>query len=98
MIEKKDIINLLFVASFPMFGLGYFVSATITPALGFLISVSCNIMVILFYAVDLLYKNEFQVKINSLFLVMLLFLFSCIVSIVRAFLKGLPDETVLMMA
>jgi hypothetical protein len=81
-----------------MFGLGYFVAAGISPSVGLLISVSCNILIVLFYTIDILYKNEFQVRINYFFFLMMLFLVSCIISLVRALVKGLPDETAFMIS
>lgn len=87
---KKDIINLLFVTSFPVYGLGLYLSAAVSPTLG---SVTCAlpyIMIILFYAVDLLYRREFYWNINRNYWLILLFILSGVFSLFVAFNKGLP--------
>jgi O-antigen ligase len=76
MLDKKDIINFLFVISFPIYGIGSFVSGNVSPVLGYLVSISMHFLIILFYVIDLLYKKEFKLRINASFFFMILYLAS----------------------
>lgn len=81
MLDKRDIINFLFLVSFPVYGIGSYVSGNVSPTLGYYISMSVHVVMILFYLVDLLYKKEFSIKTNGFYLIMLLYLVSCSVSL-----------------
>lgn len=93
MIYKKDFINFLFVATFPLYGFGNYVSATKSPSAGFIVSVSACLAILVFYLVDFLYRREFQIRVNFIFFLTSLLIVSNIVSLVRALLKDLPEET-----
>lgn len=81
MLDKRDIINFLFLVSFPVYGIGAYVSASVSPTLGYYISMSVHCVMILFYLIDLMYKKQFEVKVNTFYLVMLLYLISCSASL-----------------
>src|SRR5690606_1160448 len=90
MLDKKDIINFLYVASFPMYGIGSYVTANINSPIGQMLSTSVHIAIILFYTIDLLYKKEFQFKINSLFFWMVAFQLSSVAAFFIALAKNPP--------
>ena len=89
---KKDFISFLFILSFPVYGFGSFVSAS-TPSIGFMISVSVHLVIILFYCIDILYKNEVSMRVNWLYGLTVLFLLSSVASLFIAFYNGLPETT-----
>src|SRR6478609_888587 len=95
--NKRDIINTLFILSFSVFGLGNYVSAANSPTAGYVLSVSFHFLIVLFYLVDLIYKREFQLRINSIYIWMTLYLLSSAASLFIASAKGLPDPSFIMM-
>ena len=93
MLYKRDIVNFLFVISFPLYGFGNFVSAVKSPTAGFMVCISAHLLIILFYGIDILYKKEFQVRVNRYYLLAWLYLITCIVSLFRALNNHLPEDT-----
>lgn len=93
MIYKKDIINFLFTITFPLYGFGNYISATKSPSAGFIVSVSACLAILVFYLIDFLYRREFRFQINVIFFLVSVLIASNIVSLVRALLKDLPEET-----
>jgi len=94
---KRDIINALFILSFSVFGLGNYVSAASSPTVGYVLSVSCHFAILVFYLIDLMYKRDFQIRINSIYGWMTLYLISSSASLFIASAKGLPDPSLIMM-
>ncbi|GHN02623.1 hypothetical protein WSM22_41120 [Cytophagales bacterium WSM2-2] len=92
MLSKRDIINFLFVASFPVFGIGTYVAAAKSPSVGFIICISVHILIILFYLVDIFYKKGFQPRINKYYYLNWLYLATCVISVFRALFNGLPED------
>jgi O-antigen ligase len=93
MLDKRDIVNFFYTASFPLYGIGSFVAATINSPIGNSISVSAQIFILLFYCIDLLYKKQFKLRINGLFFLMILFQISSIIAYVVALNKKAPFLT-----
>src|SRR6187402_2780905 len=93
---KRDIINFLFIISFPVYGIGTYVSALYSPSAGYIISILPHLLIILFYFIDILYSREFEVRINMNYYLMLVFLLSSITSFFIALDKGLPEATLLL--
>ena len=91
MIDKRDIVNFLFIVSFPVYGVGSYIAAAISPSIGYMVSISPHLAIILFYCVDLLYKNEFHIRLNGIYLLVILFQMSCIASLFIALNNGLPE-------
>lgn len=91
-IDKRDIINFLFIISFPIYGIGSYISARFSPVAGYYISIFPHILIIVFYAIDLLYKREFRIRLNGIYILMLVFQLSCIVSLFIALANGLPED------
>lgn len=91
MIEKKAIINTLFLISFSVYGVGAYISAAMSPSLGFITSTTPFIAIAAFYVVDLLYRPSFGVRINAGYFLMVLFLVSSAAALFVALFKSLPD-------
>lgn len=91
--NKRDIINFLFIASFPIHGIGTYISAVKSPSLGYMVSISAPLLIIVFYTIDLLYKRQFTIKLNVTYLLMLVYIVSACVSLFIALDKGLPEAT-----
>ena len=83
----------MFIISFPVYGVGTYVSASISPSLGYFISISPHIFIICFYCIDLLYKREFYLRLNPLYFWMLVFQLSCIASLFIALGNNLPEAS-----
>jgi len=92
---KKDIINFLFVISFAVYGFCTYVSAKVSPTDGFMVSIFPHLLIILFYAIDLLHKNEFQIRANRYYLLAWLYLITCIISLFRALSNNLPEDNLM---
>jgi hypothetical protein len=91
-VYKGDIIRFLFALSFPVYGVGSYLSA-ISPSKGFLVSASVPLMIILFYSIDVTYRRVVRTKVNVIYVLMTLFLCSSIVSLFAALNKNLPETT-----
>src|SRR5579859_7487473 len=96
MLNKKDIVNFLFVVSFPLYGAGTYVSASKSPSTGFLISISSHLLIILFYIIDSAYRKGPGLKLNRYYFLNLLYLLTCIVSLFRALFNQLPEDNMMM--
>jgi hypothetical protein len=91
--NKKDIVNFLYVIGFPVYGFGTYISAAKSPSLGYLISVFPHALIIVFYCIDLIYKRKFDIRINYIYSLMMLFIASTMASVFIALNKGLPEVT-----
>lgn len=91
MIYKRDIVNFLFITSFPVLGLGRYVSGSMSPSMGYMVGLVPYFLILLFYGVDLLYKREFQIRLNRNYWLMLAFLLSTVISLFVSFRKNLPN-------
>lgn len=96
--NKRDIINLLYIISFPVYGIGLYFSAAKSPSGGYLISITPHMLILLFYFIDLLCRGEFKFKINIYYFLMASFILSSIVSLFVALHKGLPESGILLMS
>jgi hypothetical protein len=90
MLDKREFINFLYAASFPVYGIGSYVSANINGPIGQVISISVHVFIMLFYIIDLLYKKQFDIKVNGLFLWMVAFQISSIGAFFIALAKNPP--------
>lgn len=93
---KRDIVNFLFIISFPIYGVGTYVSAVKSPSMGFLISLFPHLLILIFYVIDLLYRGEFRVRINKYYYLMLVFILSSVASLFISLYKGMPEMTLSM--
>lgn len=72
MLEKKDIVNFLFVISFPVFGVGCYVGGF--SAVGPILSILPLILIIVFYVLDSLYQRSLNFRPNLLYFLINVFL------------------------
>lgn len=90
MLDKREFINFLYTASFPMYGIGSYVTANINSPVGQVISICIHVAILLFYIVDILYKKDFHIRVNGLFLWMVAFQISCVGAFFIALSKNPP--------
>jgi len=90
MLNKRDIINFLYLISFPCYGVGAYVSAAFSPALGYIFSILVHLIIIVFYVIDLLYKNEVKLKINWIYFLVVVMQLTGVVSLLIALSKNMP--------
>ncbi|HLT71508.1 MAG TPA: O-antigen ligase family protein [Cyclobacteriaceae bacterium] len=88
---KRDIINFLFLISFPMFGIGNYVSSSISPTIGYFIGSIPFLLITVFYLLDVLYGNRFSLKVGRFYYVALAYVLSGVFSLFLSWFKGLPD-------
>jgi O-antigen ligase len=91
MLNKRDIINFLFLISFPFYGIGSYVSGGFSPSVGYIVGVVPHLFIIIFYLVDLLYKNDIKVKVNWLYPVVILFQLTCVAALFVSLSKNMPS-------
>ena len=91
MLNKRDIINFLYVISFPVYGIGAYVAAAFSPSIGYIVGISIHLLIILFYLLDLVYKRDLEVKVNWLYFVTVLFQLTCVVSLIISLEKNMPS-------
>jgi hypothetical protein len=96
--DKRDIINGLFILSFPVYGIGTFISASISPSAGYIASMSIHIMILVFYLIDLIYRRKIEFRLNKVYLAMLVYILSVIASLFIANAKGLPEMNTTMIS
>ena len=95
MLNKRDIINFLYVISFPVYGVGAYISAALSPSIGYMFSISIHVLIILFYLIDLVYKRDVEVKVNNVYFLALLFQILCVVSMFVSLSKNMPSMNML---
>ena len=81
----------MFISSFPIYGLGCYVSASMSPSLGLTLTTLPYFLIILFYAIDLLYKEDIYIKVNGYYYLVLGLLACYVISLFIAVNKELPD-------
>jgi O-antigen ligase len=89
-LSKRSIVNFLFVLCFPAYGFGEWYSVK-SPTIGFVISVLPLFFIIAFHLLDLLYKKEFEVRMNGQYFLVLFFLISASLSLYISLQKHLPE-------
>lgn len=90
---KRDIINFLFVISFSLYGIGTYVSAISSPSVGYMVSITPHLLMLLFYFIDILYRKQFSIRLNINYVLMLIFIVSSAASLFIALGKGLPEAS-----
>jgi hypothetical protein len=95
-VYKRDIINFLFLISFPVYGIGTYISATNSPSAGYFVSIFAHLLIILFYLIDMLYVGGFRARVNKYYYLMLLFVISTVASLFIALSNGLPEATMML--
>ena len=95
MLNKRDIINFLFVSSFPLYGLGAFVSGAFSSSGGYLVAIFAHILIIVFYLIDLVYSRNVEIRVNWFYYLFLLFQLTCVASLFVSLGKNLPSTNAL---
>jgi len=90
MLDKRDFINVLYVISFPVYGIGEYVSAAVSPSIGYIFGISIHLLIIVFYGIDLLLKYEFSIKVNWIYLLMTAMQLACVAALYVAWHKNMP--------
>lgn len=95
MLEKRDIINFLYVMSFPVYGIGAYISAAFSPSVGYIAGISIHLLIIVFYLIDLIYKRDIDIKVNRFYFLTVLFQLTCVASLMVSLSKNLPSMNLL---
>lgn len=95
MLNKRDIINFLYVISFPAYGIGAYIAAAMSPSVGYMFSISIHILIILFYLIDLAYKRDVEIKVNWVYFLTLAFQLTCVISLFVSLFKNMPSMNML---
>jgi hypothetical protein len=90
--DKRHIINGLFILSFPVYGLGTFVSASISPSAGYIVSMTLHILILVFYLIDLIYRNKITFRLNWVYVATLAYIVTAAGSLFVGYYKGLPES------
>jgi hypothetical protein len=94
--DKRSIINGLFILSFPVYGIGTYISASISPSAGYMVSFSMHLLILVFYVIDLIYRREITFRLNKVYLAMLVYILTVIASLYIGHFRGLPESNTTM--
>jgi O-antigen ligase len=89
-ISKLKLINLLFVLSFPFYGLGTYYTFKTNFSAGVILSVLPSILILAIYALDMLQRGRLTVMVNRVYAVGMLFILSLVASMWVAYGKNFP--------
>ncbi len=90
MLNKRDIINFLFLVSFPMYGIGSYVSGAFSPSVGYIVGILPHLLIVLFYLGDLVYKSDVKIKVNWVYMLAVIFQLGSVVSLFVSMSKNMP--------
>ena len=90
MISKIKLVNILFLLGFPFYGLGTYVTFKTNFSAGVILSVLPFILILLIYAIDLLYRGRVTPMVNRVYAVGMLFITSLVASMWVAYGKNFP--------
>ena len=90
MISKIKLVNTLFLLGFPFYGLGTYVTFKTNFSAGVILSVLPFILILLIYAIDLLYRGRVTPMVNRVYAVGMLFITSLVASMWVAYGKNFP--------
>jgi len=91
MLNKRDIINFLFLISFPFYGFGSYISASSSPSVGFIVGILPSIGIVLFYLVDLVYQRDLKIKVNWVYGLVVIYQLTGIVSLFVSLSKNMTS-------
>lgn len=89
-ISKLKLVNLLFVLSFPFYGLGTYYTFKTNFSAGVILSVLPSILILAIYVLDVLHRGRVTVMVNRVYGVAMLFILSLVASMWVAFGKNFP--------
>jgi hypothetical protein len=90
--DKRSIINGLFILSFPVYGIGTYISASVSPSAGYIVSMALHVLILVFYLIDLIYRREIRFRLNWWYVAMLAYIATTAGSLFIAYFKGLPES------
>lgn len=90
--DKRSVINGLFILSFPIYGIGTYISASVSPSAGYIVSMVLHIMILVFYTIDLIYRNKITYRLNWWYVAMLFYIVTTAGSLFVGYFKGLPES------
>jgi hypothetical protein len=90
--DKRNIINGLFILSFPVYGIGTYISASISPSAGYFISAALHLLILVFYVIDVIYRKQIRFRLNWVYLAMLFYIATTAGSLFVGYFKGLPES------
>ena len=90
MFSKRKIINLLFVAAFPMYGVGAYLQQAVNFTVGNVSSILLFLLIVLFHGVDLMYQPRARRVLNANYWLGLLYLLTLSGAHVYAYFRGFP--------
>ncbi|HEX8060769.1 MAG TPA: O-antigen ligase family protein, partial [Cyclobacteriaceae bacterium] len=96
--DKRGIINGLFILSFPIYGIGTYVSASISPSAGYFVSMIPHILILAFYIIDLIYRKTLTYRLNWVYVATLVYIATAAISLFVGYFKGLPESNLNMIS
>jgi hypothetical protein len=90
--DKRNIINALFILSFPVYGIGTYISASVSPSAGYIVSMALHVLILVFYTIDLIYRREIRFRLNWWYVAMLIYIATTAGSLFVGYFKGLPES------
>jgi hypothetical protein len=90
--DKRHIINGLFILSFPVYGIGTYISASISPSAGYIVSLALHFLILVFYLIDVIYRKQIRFRLNWMYIAMLVYIATCAGSLFVGYFKGLPES------
>lgn len=94
--DKRSIINGLFILSFPVYGIGTYISASVSPSAGYIVSMALHVLILVFYTLDLIYRREIRFRMNWMYVAMLIYIATAAGSLFVGYFKGLPESNISM--
>lgn len=90
--DKRSIINALFILSFPVYGIGTYISASISPSAGYFVSMAFHLLILVFYVIDVIYRRQIRFRLNWIYIAMLFYIATSAGSLFVGYFKGLPES------
>ncbi|MCB0763410.1 MAG: O-antigen ligase family protein [Flavobacteriales bacterium] len=89
-ISKRSLINTLFLAGMPVYGIGFYIGARFSFSAGMIISILPYVAIILVHLLDLMYRGHAVRMVNRVYWVALLCLLSMVSGMWIAYFRGFP--------
>jgi hypothetical protein len=96
--DKRHIINGLFILSFPVYGIGTYISASISPSAGYIASMALHVLILVFYLIDIIYRKSFTFRLNWVYVATLTYIVTAAGSLFIGYYKGLPESNLVMIS
>lgn len=90
--RKRDLINFLFVTSFPLYGLGFYAARVTNYSAGMMVSISPLIAILLFFIIDAVLQRKIPRFVHQNYLFLLLFAVFSIYALFLGVRYGVPGR------